>query len=116
MAANRLTTPRPGPTPLGSAAMTVRADRGVAAIIPAKDEEARIAATATAAAAIPGVDLVVVVDDGSTDRTAAVAREAGAWVVRHHRNRGKAAAMKTGGRAVHEHGAGRLLLFLDADL
>ena len=42
----------------------------VAAIIPAKDEAARIAATVEAVRAIDGVDLVVVVDDGSSDTTA----------------------------------------------
>ena len=39
---------------------------------------------------------VVVVDDGSTDTTAARARGAGAVVVAHPRNRGKAAAMESG--------------------
>ena len=98
----------------------------VAAIIPAKDEADRIAATVTAVRGIPGVDLVVVVDDGSSDATAELAREAGAEVVRHARNRGKAAAMTTGagyvarqeeveGRAGGS-AARRPLLFVDADL
>ncbi|NUQ00482.1 MAG: glycosyltransferase family 2 protein [Armatimonadetes bacterium] len=39
---------------------------------------------------------VVVVDDGSADATAEVARELGATVVRHERNRGNGAALKTG--------------------
>jgi glycosyltransferase involved in cell wall biosynthesis len=39
---------------------------------------------------------VIVIDDGSTDRTAERARDAGAWVVRHPRNRGKGAALKSG--------------------
>ena len=41
----------------------------VAVVIPAKDEAAGIAATVTAALAIPAVRLVVVVDDGSHDQT-----------------------------------------------
>ncbi|MET8158733.1 glycosyltransferase [Sphaerisporangium sp. NPDC005289] len=89
-----------------------------AVIIPAKDEADRIGATVTAALAIPGVDLVVVVDDGSADTTGRVAKAAGARVVRHSRNRGKAAAMESGAEAVRlldEQGA-RHLLFLDADL
>jgi glycosyltransferase involved in cell wall biosynthesis len=90
-----------------------------AVIIPAANEADRIAATVKAAAALPGVDLVVVVDDGSRDQTGRVARAAGARVVRHSRNRGKAAAMETGAEAVRlldEDAAPRHLLFLDADL
>ncbi|TYB47072.1 glycosyltransferase [Nonomuraea sp. PA05] len=90
-----------------------------AVIIPAVNEADRITATVKAAAALPGVDLVVVVDDGSSDQTGRVARAAGARVVRHSRNRGKAAAMETGAEAVRlldEDAAPRHLLFLDADL
>ncbi len=72
----------------------------VAVVIPARNESDRIAATVTAAASLPGVDIVVVVDDGSDDGTAAAAERAGASVVRHARNRGKAAAMETGAEAV----------------
>lgn len=101
--------------------MTEPAERRVAVIIPAKDEEQRIAATVTAARQIAGVDVVVVVDDGSSDRTAIVARSAGARVVRHHRNRGKAGAMESGARSaadvpLPDGTAPRVLLFLDADL
>jgi glycosyltransferase involved in cell wall biosynthesis len=91
-----------------------------AVIIPAANEADRIAATVKAAAALPGVDLVVVVDDGSRDQTGRVARAAGARVVRHSRNRGKAAAMETGAEAVRlldeDVATPRHLLFLDADL
>ncbi|MEV0613611.1 glycosyltransferase [Nonomuraea sp. NPDC050404] len=90
-----------------------------AVIIPAVNEADRISATVAAAAALPGVDLVVVVDDGSADQTGRVARAAGARVVRHSRNRGKAAAMETGAEAVRlldGDGTPRHLLFLDADL
>ena len=72
----------------------------VAVVIPARNEADRIAATVTAAAGLAGVGLVVVVDDGSQDRTGALARRAGAVVLRHARNRGKAAAMQTGADAV----------------
>lgn len=72
----------------------------VAVVIPAKNEAERIEATIHAARRIDGVELVVVVDDGSTDATAAVAMGADALVVRHKTNRGKAAAMATGAQLV----------------
>jgi len=93
-------------------------------IIAAKDEAARIVTTVSAARRIAGVDLVIVVDDGSSDATGRLAADAGAVVLSHPRNRGKAAAMATGARAVADHdindpavlGGARLLLFIDADL
>jgi glycosyltransferase involved in cell wall biosynthesis len=94
----------------------------VAVIIPAKNEAERIAATVKGAAGLPGVDIVMVIDDGSTDGTAVEAQNAGAAVMRHARNRGKAAAMETGAEAVRLLEAGqdratpRHLLFLDGDL
>jgi glycosyltransferase involved in cell wall biosynthesis len=94
----------------------------VAVIIPAYNEAERVGATVTAAATLPDVDVVVVVDDGSRDGTARVAREAGASVLRHAKNRGKAAAMETGAEAVRlldqrePRDGPRHLLFLDADL
>jgi glycosyltransferase involved in cell wall biosynthesis len=94
----------------------------VAVVIAARNEADRIAATVAGAAALVGVGLVVVVDDGSRDATAAVAQRAGAAVMRHQRNRGKGTAMETGAEAVRlvdqrEHrDRPRHLLFLDADL
>jgi glycosyltransferase involved in cell wall biosynthesis len=94
----------------------------VAAVIPAKDEAERIVATVRAARGVEGVDLVLVVDDGSRDSTARLAEGAGAIVVSHSRSRGKAAAMETGSLTVRAIDARetravpRHLLFLDADL
>ncbi|MEJ7703723.1 MAG: glycosyltransferase [Geodermatophilaceae bacterium] len=97
---------------------------GVAVVIPAKDEAARIAATVASAHDIAGVDIVLVVDDGSTDDTRLVARDAGATVVVHERNRGKARAMQTGADIVArldrlraaDGSLPRAMLFVDADL
>jgi glycosyltransferase involved in cell wall biosynthesis len=94
----------------------------VAVVIPARDESDRIAATVKTASSLPGVDLVIVVDDGSRDGTAAVAEGAGAIVVKHARSRGKGGAMETGAEAVRlldreqDKETPRHLLFLDADL
>src|SRR5215467_1906361 len=94
----------------------------IAVVIPARNESDRIYATVTAAAGLPAVALVIVVDDGSNDATSAAARRAGAVVMRHTRNRGKGAAMETGAEAVRlldqreRRESPRHLLFLDADL
>jgi len=57
---------------------------------------------------------VLVVDDGSADRTADVVREAGANVLSHAVNRGKGAALKTGFAYAIEHGFDAVVT-LDAD-
>ncbi len=56
-------------------------------------------------------DDVLVVDDGSTDDTASVAREAGARVVSLSKNRGKGVAVRRGALEA----AGDVLVFMDAD-
>ncbi|MEY9839633.1 glycosyltransferase family 2 protein [Streptacidiphilus sp. EB103A] len=57
-------------------------NRSVAVVIAAHDEASRIALTVITARRLPGVDLVVVVDTGSTDSTARVAEDSGAEVLR----------------------------------
>ncbi|QGU31698.1 glycosyltransferase [Thermochromatium tepidum ATCC 43061] len=59
---------------------------------------------------IPEAELILV-DDGSTDATAAVAEEAGARVIRHPYGMGNGAAIKSGARAA----TGDILVFMDAD-
>ena len=44
---------------------------------------------------LPLVDSVVVCDDGSSDLTSKEAKDAGAFVIRHSRNKGKGAALKS---------------------
>ncbi|TNM54049.1 glycosyltransferase family 2 protein [Brevibacterium sediminis] len=102
------------------------APEAVAAIIPAMNESQRIGATVAAAKQIPGVDMVLVVDDGSVDDTGTLARRAGAEVITHPKNKGKAAAMMTGAfalrnREISDADPGvdphhRALLFIDGDL
>lgn len=68
-------------------------------MLPALNERHVIARVVRAARRRPEVDAVYLVDDGSTDGTAAVARRAGARVIVHPRNRGVGAALRTGFRA-----------------
>jgi len=89
-------------------------------VIPALNEEAGIAEIVRRVTAmgralrevgVRGVE-VIVVDDGSRDGTAEiVSRLPGVSLVRHEKNRGYGAAIKTGFR----HARGELLAFLDAD-
>ncbi|GAW31643.1 glycosyltransferase [Carboxydocella sp. JDF658] len=84
----------------------------VLVLVPAHNEEKKIAATVKSALTIPGVTRVVVVDDASTDRTAELAEAAGAEVIRLSRNLGKGGALNRGLKEFRED----LLLLLDGDL
>ncbi len=63
------------------------------AIVPALNEEAQIGPLVRTLSSY--CDRVLVVDDGSSDRTAQTARAAGAEVLSHPQNRGKGAALQT---------------------
>ncbi len=84
----------------------------VSAVVPAYNEAARIGAVLRPLLDCPLVDEVIVVDDGSDDGTADVAREFGVKVITFSENRGKAAALDAGVNAARND----TLLFLDADL
>jgi glycosyltransferase involved in cell wall biosynthesis len=66
----------------------------IAAVIPAYGEEKHIGDVVRRTRQM--LEHVLVVDDGSSDKTAARAREAGAEVIVHPQNRGKGEAIKTG--------------------
>lgn len=59
-------------------------------------------------------DSVIVVDDGSSDRTAIIARKAGAHVIVHEVNKGKGGALKTGFAAAAGLGAD-IIVTMDSD-
>ena len=82
---------------------TVERGRGVAVLVPCRDEEATVAAVVRAFSDALPECRVLVCDNGSTDRTAQRAAEAGAVVVSEPR-RGKGAALR------------RLLSVADADV
>jgi glycosyltransferase involved in cell wall biosynthesis len=85
--------------------------RNVIALIPGYQEGPRIGAVvASARQHLP----VVVVDDGSTDDTAAQAESAGATVIRQLPNQGKGVALRAGFRHALAQGV-EAVLTLDAD-
>jgi glycosyltransferase involved in cell wall biosynthesis len=83
----------------------------VSIVIPAFNEGSAIGAVVIALAAAGPWREIIVVDDGSADRTAADAEAAGATVVRHPYNKGNGAAVKTGIRRA----TGDYVLIIDGD-
>ncbi len=80
-------------------------------VIPARNEAAAIGkVVALARERYPDAQIIVV-DDGSTDETAELARNAGAQVVRHPESLGNGAAVKAGARVA----TGEIIAFMDGD-
>lgn len=66
----------------------------VAVLLPAFNEEISIASIILLSSKY--ADEIIVIDDGSTDRTSEIAESMGATVLRHKTNKGKGVALKTG--------------------
>lgn len=64
--------------------------------------------------ALDYADLIVVIDDGSTDQTSNVAKKAGATIVKHEHNSGKGAAIRTAFKYAQTRGCDALVL-MDGD-
>jgi len=88
------------------------AEGAATVLIPAYNEEKKIAETVRAVQKIPGVVRIVVIDDGSHDQTAQRAEKAGALVLKTPKNLGKGGALNLGLTKI----TGDYLLLLDADL
>ncbi|MBL7785200.1 MAG: glycosyltransferase family 2 protein [Chitinophagales bacterium] len=84
----------------------------ICVVIPALNEEASIGKVIDAIPAF--VDHIIVVNDGSSDRTEAIARSKGAIVVTHAVNKGLGIAFKSGVQRVLELG-GDVMVNMDAD-
>jgi glycosyltransferase involved in cell wall biosynthesis len=85
-------------------------------VIPARNEAARIGDVLAHIEKVPGIGshTVLVVDDGSGDDTARIAREGGATVVRHVVNIGKGGALRTGCELALRRGC-EVIAVMDAD-
>ena len=68
----------------------------IGVLIPAYNEEGRIGRLVDHVVTLKEIKEVIVVDDGSTDSTSDEAKRAGAKVLRHKKNFGKGAALRTG--------------------
>lgn len=84
----------------------------ILAIIPAYNEERFIGSVVLQA--YKHVDIVIVVDDGSTDATADIAKAAGAVVIEHERNTGKGSALNSAFIAARDFNPD-VVVMLDAD-
>ena len=83
----------------------------ISIVLPAKNESAAIGQTLQKLRMQCALAEIIVVNDGSTDDTAAVAQAAGARVVHHPYSKGNGAAIKTGACAA----TGDVIVFMDAD-
>jgi glycosyltransferase involved in cell wall biosynthesis len=84
----------------------------VLAAIPCYNEELTIGSVVLKARR--HVDAVLVVDDGSSDATTEIAKEAGAQVIRHERNRGYGGALRSCFEYAKEHDVD-IMVILDGD-
>lgn len=84
----------------------------ISAIIPAYNEESTIASVINTVKKVDYIDEIIVVSDGSKDKTACISERCGARVIELPENRGKGAAVKAG----LEICKGDVILLLDADL
>lgn len=87
-------------------------DKLVSAIVPALNEERQLASVLSVLTTYPGFSEVIVVDDGSTDRTAEIAQRFPVRYIRNPTNLGKGGSMERGVEAAKS----EIVFFCDADL
>ena len=84
----------------------------VSVIIPAYNEEDTVAEVVNVIKKVSFVDEIIVVNDGSSDRTEEEALNAGAIVINHETNKGKGEALYTG----YKEAECDIIAFIDADI
>ncbi|GAB1401573.1 hypothetical protein MASR1M68_04840 [Elusimicrobiota bacterium] len=84
----------------------------ISCVIPAFNEETTIVSLIRNIKKVESINEIIVVDDGSNDQTYNFAKSENITVLRHSKNKGKGASIKTGAG----YASGDIILFLDADL
>jgi glucosyl-3-phosphoglycerate synthase len=85
---------------------------GVSLVIPVYNEEETLGVIIRTAKRADHIEEVIVVDDGSTDKSREIAKREGARVVAHSINQGKGKALQSG----VAHSSADYVLFMDADI
>ncbi len=83
----------------------------ISIVIPAKNEAANLQALLRQIKTVVPDAEILVIDDGSTDDTSLIAKNADATVIKHPYSQGNGAAIKTGARKAK----GDIIIFMDAD-
>ena len=83
----------------------------ISIVIPAKNEAANLQALLKQIKTVAPDAEILVIDDGSTDDTSLIAKNAEATVIKHPYSQGNGAAIKTGARKAK----GDIIIFMDAD-
>ncbi len=86
--------------------------KSITVVIPAFNEEKTIEATIQAVQKLDRIDKILVVDDGSNDKTSELAEKTGAQVLKLNPNRGKGGAMNAASKFIETD----IVAFIDADL
>jgi glycosyltransferase involved in cell wall biosynthesis len=89
----------------------VNSKNQISIVIPAKNEAANLQALLKQIKTVAPDAEILVIDDGSTDDTSLIAKNADATVIKHPYSQGNGAAIKTGARKAK----GDIIIFMDAD-